>query len=196
MVRTAISPNFFLDPELSTNIMKEEVVVNKYNNDLNTKIAVYQDRVNGWFLDIAELLKDEFHSGFVILMICMSQLEGIEQFRRGKKTNFSESKEVIKDSLRRIFTIPSQHEKALEILVNDVRHGLFHDGMVRKKILINSDLANAILLGVDGESILINPHLFLTALKIDFDKYITHLTDSVNVDLRKNFETLWDEIYS
>ena len=77
-----------------------------------------------------------------------------------------------------------------------MRHGLFHDGMVRKKILINSDLANAILLGVDGESILINPHLFLTALKIDFDKYITHLTDSVNVDLRKNFETLWDEIYS
>lgn len=133
MVRTAISPNFFLDPDISGDMMKEEVVVNQYKNELDTKIAVYEDRVNGWFLDIARLLRETPHAGFVTLMISISQIEGIEQFRLGRATMHTETKQVIKNALMRIFAIPSQYDKALDILVTDVRHGLFHDGMVRRK---------------------------------------------------------------
>lgn len=196
MVRTSISPNFFLDPTISQNVMKEELVINQYKNDLNTKIAIYEDRVNGWFLDVATPLRGMANTGFVILLVSISQIEGMEQFRMGRKTEPSESREVIKNALRRIFDIPSQYEKALNVIVDEVRHGLFHDGMVRKNILISYDAAYPVILEEGSETIIINPSYFLDSLKANFRRYIIQLSDPLNSELRKNFEKRWDELQS
>lgn len=196
MARTSISPNFFLDPDESEHVMTEKIMHAHYDeNSISTKIMIYEDRINGWFFDIAEFLKENPHSGFVILMIAISQIEGIEQFRMGRTTDVRETKDVLKNSLRRIFTIPSQHQEALDILIEDVRHGFFHDGIIRKRVLLTNDPNSAISLGSNQKSLLINPHLFLEAVRSDFRVYITKLTDQENTELRSNFEKRWNECY-
>lgn len=51
--------------------------------DLDTKIAIYADRVRGWFLDFGRRFTSEHNCGFIVLMIGVSYLEGNQQFRDG-----------------------------------------------------------------------------------------------------------------
>jgi hypothetical protein len=191
MVRRAISPNFYADTDIGQQIYRD--VVYRENSDLNieTKIDIYADRVFGWFLNIATDLEENNEAGFVILMICMSQIEGIEQFKRGEKTKRGESMELIKDCLKRIFTISSLNEERLKKMIDELRNGLFHDGMTRKNLFISGDYPLAISF-LEGDSIIINPHLFLNKIRGEFEQYINLLKDPVQVDLRKNFETMFD----
>ncbi len=197
MVRIVISPNFFIDSEIDGKIMKE------YDkDDLNTKILVYQDRVKGWFLDIAQSLRDNQHAGFVVLMIAISQIEGIEQFKLGRRTEFSESSTYIKKALKKILDPNLQYqnntlyEDALDTIIRDVRHGLFHDGITRKKIFINASVAYPLIITQGREEILINPHYFYDNVKAYFEEYISQLLNPNNTELRENFEKRWDETQS
>lgn len=52
-----------------------------------TKVAIYEDRVRGWFLDCAARLQADHNAGFVVLMVAVAYLEGNEQYRRGSTSN-------------------------------------------------------------------------------------------------------------
>ncbi|MEM3405475.1 MAG: hypothetical protein QW273_03450 [Candidatus Pacearchaeota archaeon] len=182
-------------------IWSEKNFLEKYSKDhglnpkeINTKILIYEDRVKGWFLDIATELKSLRDSGFVILQIVLSYVEGIQQYINGKISK-GKSKEFFKEGLIRIYPELEKKEKIDEILNNfykEVRCGLFHTGMVGKSVKISGDYLRA--LNINERLIEINPHLFLEDIKKDFENYIKKLKDESNEEDRKKFEKIFDEL--
>jgi hypothetical protein len=156
--------------------------------DLDTKIAIYADRVRGWFLDFGRRFTSEHNCGFIVLMIGVSYLEGSQQFRDGESSDHK-SRVTFRKAIRRLF--PRISEQNADSVYLSVRNGLFHDAMTKAGVGIGAELPEA--LDVDGDGkILVNPDLFIAAVLADFDRYILELNSSERVDLRVNFEKLWD----
>ena len=77
-------------------------------------------------------------------MICMSYLEGVEQYIQGHSSD-GDSNRMFRQSLERIY--PSQfREEDLRRLYSQSRAGLFHDGMVRGDIIISNSFADPIVI--------------------------------------------------
>jgi hypothetical protein len=118
----------------------------KYDrNDINTKIMIYEDMVKTWFLDVAKYLTirnkvnlsynedfDTNEAGFVILQIAISYIEGNQQYRKGRSSR-SNSSNFFNECLRRIFSLKGKPVNFYQ----QVRCGLFHDGMTRKFVMID-----------------------------------------------------------
>jgi hypothetical protein len=181
----AISKNFNIDLDKNKIINKRDNSELIYN--LNSKVLVYEDRQNEWFLEIAKQLKSNNEAGFVILMIASSYIESNQQYREGKPSQ-KNSREFFKRGLSRIFS--ELNEDQQERLYSEVRCGFFHDGITRKAIFITGDQKTTF--SSQGENIVINPHLFLDEIKKDFQNYISELKDSSKTELRNKFEKFWD----
>jgi|SRR3989344_2990026 len=204
MEKRGISKNFFESPLLGKYYIGDRRVAHKILDirDIETKIDVYEDRVKTWFLDVAKYLAikkkvkmdgEEFdtnEAGFVILQIAISYIEGNQQYHEGK-SSANKSKEFFVRGMRRIFCRRSVNSKKyLEEFYRQVRCGLFHDSMTRKKVTISGELKNKIRL--TRNEIKINPYLFLDSVYNDFVKYIEKLRDKRSKKLRKNFELRWN----
>lgn len=157
-------------------------------DDINVKISIYENRVIGWFLDQADLLKQYGHTGFVILQIGVSYIEGNQQFREGK-TSKKQSKGFFIKGMRRIFNKEHVSKQVLSDFYEQVRCGLFHDGMTKEKVLISCDFVEPI--SIHHDVIYIHPHWFLDKVKEDFHKYILDLKNSKNKAMRANFEKMF-----
>lgn len=157
-----------------------------YAYDLDTKIAIYADRVRGWFLDFGQKFTSEHNCGFIVLMIGVSYLEGNQQFRDGASSE-NGSKRAFKRAIQRLFGI-SDHDAGL--VYGAVRSGLFHDAMTKASVGIGPELPAALVVTADGK-ILLNTNLFIAAVVADFDRYILELNDCEMTNLRLNFERLW-----
>jgi len=164
-----------------------EIIPLVYN--LDTKILIYEDRITGWFFDIADELRSNNETGYVILMIATAYLESNQKCIEGYcKDDWKESTNRLRRAIRRLFVdIP---EIAVDFLVTDLRNGLFHDFIAKGNTSIQNTLPH-VFFG-DKNGIVINPHLFLDAVKIDFENYILKLKDVNNAQDRKNFEKYWD----
>jgi len=198
----SVSPNYFLTSIDLTKFFKgsyiegNKIVLGKtFNQDIEGKIRVHEDRVKGWFLDYAKMLIKEKHADFVVLMICVSYLEGIQQFKEGKSSK-RDSGESIKRALKTIFNIPKDKEWALDTFIKEARHGLFHDGMTKNNIVLSRGIPSPISIkkGTDN-MISINPILFLWEIEEDFKEYINDLKNPNNKELREKFEKHWNERY-
>lgn len=164
---------------------------------LDTRILVYEDMVKTWFLQVAKYLSlknkvkinknEEFdtnEAGFVILQIATSYIEGNQQYREGKSGNRG-SMDTFRRGIKRIFNL--KHKNSLiDKFYEQVRCGLFHDGMTRKLVTIDGNYKKSITLS--DKSIKINPYKFLSKIEEDFDNYISDLKDTKNAKLRQNFE--------
>jgi hypothetical protein len=156
-------------------------------NHLNDKIKIYERQVKGWFLDRASALITTPDSNFIVLMICLSYLEGVEQYRTGLNSN-GQSRPIFRNSINRIFPAHNYTAHNLDELYREARCGLFHNGMVNGKIILSNDPIDAITFQ-DRDNILVNPRLFLNAIINDFDSYILVLqNDQV---LRSNFNQMF-----
>ncbi|MBI2448821.1 hypothetical protein HYV49_00820 [Candidatus Pacearchaeota archaeon] len=185
----AISKNFYkiIGDGLSPILIYRKDSNKKYNlNDLSTKILVYEDRVKGWFLDIGKELKKNNEAGFVILMICASYIEGVVQFKLGKSSK-GQSAKVFVDYVKSLFKV---HETVARAIYEDMRCGLFHDGMSRRRIAISGELKYPVMIDINRKTIGINPHLFLQKLNKDFNDYIKNLKNKRNKKLRSNFSKI------
>ena len=157
------------------------------------KIRIYQRQVESWFLKPAKKLvkaqKENNYNGFIVLMICLSYIEGIEQYRQGRDSR-GHSKEFFIQGLKRLY--PNQFgdrdDRNLINLYRDARCGLFHNGMVEGTILINSNFPKSIKFETNSD-IKINHKSFLRDIEQDFKKYITELTS--NEDLKRNFDSMF-----
>ena len=98
-------------------------------NDIGTKILIYEDRVNGWFLDIARQLNAIADTGFVILSIAISYIEGNQQYREGCSSK-NQSGQFFTRGMLRIFD--GLDESISSEIYKQVRCGLFHDGMTQR----------------------------------------------------------------
>jgi len=162
---------------------------------LDIHILIYEDMVKTWFLDVGKYLiiknkvkinKEYFdtgEAGFVILQIATSYVEGNQQYREGKSSH-SCSKEFFRKGLKRIFKLVHE-DKIIDKFYEQVRCGLFHDGMTKKLVTISGEYEP---LTLSDESIRINPSKFLQLIESDFNDYIRKLKSHKNKTLRRNFE--------
>jgi len=156
-------------------------------NNIDHKIIIYERQVKGWFLDRATRLVNGEYNGFIVLMICMSYLEGVEQYRQGSSSN-GDSNNTFRRALHRIY--PNQYDdNDLRTLYRESRVGLFHDGMVRGQVIINNSFPASI--AFENNNIKISPKKLLDDIKRDFKEYIKDLKNPNNNDLRNNFDTMF-----
>jgi hypothetical protein len=160
-------------------------------NNIDDKIYIYERQVKKWFLDKATRLVKGKNNGFLVLMICFSYIEGVEQYIKGRESN-GQSREFFRNSMHRIY--PGLFTDAqMNDFYSEARCGLFHNGMVRGKILISLDFENSIAIP-DMDTIKVNPKNFLIDVKRDFEDYLIRLKDTRNVLLREKFNDMFSNI--
>lgn len=73
------------------------IVIDERNNqnldpyNIDDKIKIYQRQVKEWFLERATYLLRGSNYGLIVLMVCLSYLEGVEQYRKGRSSRNHES---------------------------------------------------------------------------------------------------------
>ncbi len=97
--------------------------------ELQDKICIYERQVREWFLYPAEMLFKMMgeQASFEVLAICLPYIEGVQQYREGKSSN-QKSKAFFKKSFQRIFASCDLSETFVDVLYEQARCGLFHDG--------------------------------------------------------------------
>lgn len=152
--------------------------------NVDDKIIVYERQVKDWFLLPATnlVLYKNRNKGFIVLMICLSYLEGIEQYRKGENSN-NKSCTFFVASMNRIY--PNKYQNyQLEDFYVDARCGLFHNGMVKGRIIISYSFSES--LKFDGGDIMVNPKKLLIDLKADFQNYIQELKSNQESQIKFN----------
>jgi len=153
--------------------------------DAFDKIKIYEDQVNGWFLERAAHLVPIRSDGFIVLMICVSYLEGVEEYGQGV-SSVGRSKEFFRLSIQRIY--PDKFTQAqIDRLYSQARCGLFHTGMVKGDVLIDREYSKA--LEFIDEDIKINPEMLLNDVKNDFKGFIVDLRTSA--EARDKFDRMF-----
>ena len=157
--------------------------------DIDDKIIIYERQVSDWFLTPATRCTTSWNNGFIVLMICMSYLEGVEQYKSGQSSN-NNSRQFFKNSIHRIY--PNKYANHnLDELYNEARCGLFHDGMVRGKIIYNYSFDDPLEFE-NFNTIKVNPKKLLEDIKADFKGFIDKLKN--DQQSRTNFDRMYSNL--
>src|SRR3989338_4084293 len=154
---------------------------------VETKVEIYQDRVMGWFLDYGEQLKNKPDGEFLLLQIAVGYIEGNQQLREGCSSK-NRSEAFFKSAVKRIFGQEVLEDDAVT-LYEEVRCGLFHDGMPSKRVLLSNNFETAIRHYEGG--IYINSRLFFEKIKVDCLSYVRELKQKDDPALLRNFEKMF-----
>lgn len=159
--------------------------------NIDDKIIIYKRQVEEWFFHPTWSLLNvkKGNNGFVILMVCLSYIEGVEQYRRGQSSRGLSQRFFIEGVQRLYSNQFDQNEAQLEQMYHDARCGLFHNGMVGGRILINRTFPNA--LQFDVYDIKINYEMLFNDIIADFVQYIEDLSNPANINLRINFNNMF-----
>ena len=163
-------------------------------NNLDHKIKIYKREVQGWFLEPARrLLKsaNSFNNSLIILMICMSYIEGVEQYKEGSSSNHQSSRFFI-SSINKLYPNECFSDDDIRGLYSDSRCGLFHNGMTRSRVVFNHDFEKA--LQFEDQRIKVNPRKLLEDIRQDFKNYINLLQNRNNTIERENFDRMFSII--
>jgi hypothetical protein len=164
--------------------------------DIDDKILIYERQVKGWFIKPAERLLDmlgEADSAFLILSVCLSCLEGIQQYIEGKSST-RKSKKFFTRSFQRVYATAGLDDRAVRDVYDEARCGLFHDGMTRSRIVYNLNQNVSFRKTDNGsqEMYEFSPRLCLEGMKADFNSFIKELQDPSNITRRDGFGGLHD----
>lgn len=160
-------------------------------NDIDDKIIIYERQVKDWFLNRASRFLRGDKNGFIVLMICLAYLEGVQQYILGQDSN-GRSSEFFRMAMHRIY--PNTYtDDNLNDFYSEARCGLFHNGMVRGKIIISQNFPDALDFP-DPDNIQVNPRIILKDIKADFSTYLSNLKNIQERQLRNNFNTMFTNI--
>lgn len=163
-------------------------------NNIDDKITIYERQVMDWFINPANNLirYRNKNKGFIVLMICLSYIEDVEQYRRGLSSN-GQSRDFFISSMNRIY--PNRYSpQELGDLYREARCGLFHNGMVQGRIIINNSFSNSLTFNINNGDIEISPSKFLRDIRADFHNYIQELRNINNIQLRNNFDNMFSNL--
>jgi hypothetical protein len=161
---------------------------------LENKIDVFADRINGWQLGIAKkIVKLEIqHGGFALLYIVFSYFEMIGMYSSGYIGEYK-SKSNFKKGVKLTFPeIGPEEDIFLNTLYENVRCGLYHLGMTKRKVMLRCDFPGSISFHLESKFVVICPDRLVEDLDIRFQNYLTELRNPKNSELRKNFESRFD----
>jgi len=162
-------------------------------NALDTKIKIYERQVKGWFLDPAkeliEISKRDITSSkfyFIILMIGISYIEGIQQYIEGNCSNGFNRVFFVK-GFKEVFN-NMLSETQIKRLYKDARCGLFHNGMVGKNTLVNFEGDK--IFKLKEKTVIVYVDKFIEKIEKHFNEYISKLKH--DEDLKRNFDKMFN----
>lgn len=157
---------------------------------LAAKVDVFEDRVRGWFLDVARQLLGSIPSpgDYVAVSILLAYVEGIEQFRQGLDTPDKKGREWFCTSLKRI--LGTGDDDLVKHLWKRGRNGLFHDSFTKDRAVLSRDSKEAAIV-IDGV-LRINPVALAGLVESDFAAYVALLRTDPKGNLSARFQSLWD----
>lgn len=158
-------------------------------DNIDEKIKIYERQVKFWFLNIARTIENQENTCFIVLMICLSYIEGVEQYRRGMESD-GKSRIFFRAGIKRIFNFGDGMNNKIDKLYTEARCGLFHYGMTGSLIVLSSEYNEAITF-VDDDTIKINSNVFLNKVIEDFDNYLCELNNNNNLELREYFDRMY-----
>lgn len=177
---------------------------------IDDRITVFEDRIRGYFTTPSRLLSSIYHNGhLMVLLAVFSCVELIESFHKGESIK-EKSKPFFKEGFNRIYQPvppvsmhPDQFEARLDVILDEIyvqiRCGLMHSATTRSKVIIDKGTEAPILVSYDSAreevlALIINPGRSLLALDVFLSDYCTSLRDSLNSDLRANFNKAWSAL--
>lgn len=160
---------------------------------LDDKITIFEDRVLGWQMEIAQQLVDKVpHSGFGVLSILASYFEMISRFREGSCSTAKPDK-FFRLGIRSVFSNLSCDDDTLKILWEDLRSGPYHYGVTGPRVRLSAsypplDFAKP----GDPNLVKVNPHALPRVLTEHLKEYVARLRNPVEAQLRAKFEARFD----
>lgn len=172
---------------------------------IEAKIDVFEDRVMGWQLVIADQLyfgpRDKAgtrlepqiaHNGFAVLYILLSYFEMISKYEDG---NLSEVSGVwFKTGILRVFPELVGHADETDTLVamwKGARNGLYHSAMTKQQVFVSGD-ARCMDYDAANKRLVVNPGEMVRRTINHFLGYTKKLRDPANAGLRDNFQKKFD----
>lgn len=167
---------------------------------LEDYIDVYEDQINGWYLNYGKRMHGDEHAGFAALQIVFSYFEGHAVFYKGVDS-MGKSKYFFRDAFLAVFpellTYEGMNESLLESTVSalyeDGRCGFFHAGITRKRFMLR-DGEPIIRIGTDHGTktqalqVFMDRRNFVDRVCEHFQKYVARLRNPSETWLRTNFE--------
>lgn len=166
---------------------------------LQDKIKIFNDRINGWQIDIAQqCITNIAHSGFAVLNIISSYFEMIAKFKDGY-TKEGNSGLFFKRAFKEFLSVLHHYEEAEAKIVADkawkgIRCSLDHTGITRGAYL-SSEFNVSIRYSEKDNILYLNPHLLVPELKEYFGLYIEELNKPENEELQRKFILRYDAQY-
>lgn len=164
--------------------------------NLEIKINIFEARVNGWFLDVADQLRSNDAAGYAILSIILCYFEMIElyikgitqdldDYGRGQRTR-EPSKEHFKGGVRRVAQHSNWPQNDLDTMSDRLytafRCGIYHGGMTRQGALITEDPNMEAVYQVSDANLIIKPRQLLSDVQKHFKSYISDLRQKQSSD--------------
>jgi hypothetical protein len=185
-------------------------------HSLDTKISLFEDRVLGWKLDIADQLINGSqeqspirHSDYATLDIVVSYFEMIakyedgfakagksgDYFKAGVYSVFPEFKNIppkMQSPSSPVGNVVSLVDVVLGLMYEGIRCGLYHSGITNGKIFLTGEINTPMAFDLQLQVLIVNPHLLVPRLKEHVKDYVRRLRDANNTDLRTKFEVRYD----
>jgi hypothetical protein len=142
--------------------------------DWDAAINIVEDRIKGRWLDAAEYLLDEPHSGFAIIALDCIVLESLWGFMNGKAVPHGKEKQVYQEILTgKAFGLSAELSEKFRDLV---RNGIMHDAETRNRWLIEKTVPRDTIAqqGKNGDYVL-NRTKFHGSLTVAFDVWVGKL---------------------
>jgi hypothetical protein len=165
-------------------------------SDTDAKILVFEDRINGWFLDVAQGLLDKTKANegnerprpyFAVLAIVAVYFEMIGQYVSGKSSQ-NASKERFCEGLEKVFSGKFSDDQRRKVY-KSLRCALYHNGLTKGAVI---GIQHTEPIYFEHALIWINPYSLLKSIKDHFASYIDALKNPTEVLARANFETIYD----
>ena len=131
-------------------------------------------------------------AGFVVLSICLSYLEAAQQYKEGRPSR-NNSKDFFLRAYQDVFSASVMEDEFADLLYKEGRCGLFHDGMIRGKMVYDMNLSKAFEVINNGSQNIIyfHPAYCLKGVKTRFSDYISKLKSEEESCLRHNFDKMF-----
>ena len=161
---------------------------------LEDKIGVFIDRIEGWYLGVAnEIIKRDIPGrDLALLHLVASFFEMISKYNSGFLGE-GKSKEHFRKGVRLVFPeIEPEVEGFIDALYKGVRNGLYHIGRPGPNVIIDKNLPGSVGYNAQDNMIMVSPDQLVGDISIRFTAYAQALRNPKNIELRSNFEKRFD----
>jgi hypothetical protein len=172
------------------------------SNSFDGKVKLFKDYYFGWFISpLRRNLRED--SALITTSVLLSLCDVLEQFKQGRRSTPSTTKDYVKKVLRDIYAselntmTPELATKFIDQHYELLRNGLHHDLTSRGiHIIISAPLSTMYQSNDDEdlEELTFSPKYFLNELSSKYSDYIRQL-NGTDEQLKLNFSVMFDEFF-